>query len=161
MMFSGREKSGFTFFLSLALTIIWCSAAQGKTVTIDDSGTQVLDPAVAMRWKTATPARNAADNVMVGGTTVRVRINVMPWLKHSGKIYLSLPMQQPGPISAVWSAQGQFRSGQMRSGDRILVYSGPITTPFMEDVLRFQFSVNGVLMRRSFPVNFHFEMDED
>ena len=51
--------------------------------------------------------------------------------------------------------------GQLQSGNRVLVYSGPITTPFMEDVLKFQFSVNGALMRRTFPVTFHFEMDED
>jgi hypothetical protein len=43
----------------------------------------------------------------------------------------------------------------------VLVYAGRITTPFMEDTLTFQFTVDGSLMRRAVPVTYHFEMDED
>jgi hypothetical protein len=148
------------FFLAHALSIIWASAAQGKTTTIDDSGTQALEPSVSMRWKTAAPSRSGADNLMVGTTTIRVRINVTPWLHRSGRIYLDLPAQQPGPITASWITQGRLLSGQVHSGNRALIYAGPIATPFMEDVLKFQFGVDGSLMRRPFPVTFHFEMDE-
>ena len=66
-----------------------------------------------------------------------------------------------GTITASWVAQGRFSSGQVHSGNRMLVYSGPISTPFMEDVLKFQFNVDGTLIRRAVPVSFHFEMDED
>jgi hypothetical protein len=75
-----------TFFLGSALTIIWCSAAQAKSVTIDDSGTTALGPKVSMRWKTGSPSRSGGPNLMVGTLTVRVHINVMPWLRHSGRI---------------------------------------------------------------------------
>ncbi len=149
------------FFLALALTIIWASTAQAKSITIDDSGSQALAPSVAMRWKTAAPARSAADNVMLGTTTIRVRINVMPWLRHSGRIYLALPAQQPGPIGLSWITQGRLLPGQVRSGNRVLVYAGPITTPFMEDTLTFEFSVAGSLMQRAVQVTYHCEMDED
>ena len=148
------------FFLAYALSIIWASTAQAKTTTIDDSGTQALEPSVSMRWKTAAPSRSSAGNLMVGTTTIRVRINVTPWLHHSGRIYLNLPAQQPGPITASWITQGRLSSGQVQSGNRALVYAGPIATPFMEDVLKFQFSVDGTLIGRPFPVTFHFEMDE-
>jgi hypothetical protein len=148
------------FFLALALSIIWLSTAQAKTTTIDDSGTQALEPTVSMRWKTTAPPRSGVDNLMVGSTTIRVRINVMPWLHRSGRIYLNLPAQQPGPVTASWITQGRFLPGQVQSGNRTLVYAGPIATPFIEDVLRFQFSVNGTLMQRPVPVTFHFEMDE-
>ena len=154
-------KPRATFFLALALTIIGASAAQAKTTLIDDSGTTALEPSVSMRWKSATPSRSGGDNLMVGTTTLRLRLNVMPWLKRSGRIYLSLPAQQPGPMNASWIAQGRLLGGQVRSGNRVLVYSGPITTPFMEDVLRLQFAVDGTLMRHPFPVTVHFEMDED
>lgn len=148
------------FFLALALTIICPPPARADSITIDDSGTQALDPAVSMRWKTATPARSAADNVMIGTTTIRVRINVMPWLRRSGRIYLSLPAQQPGPMRLSWSTQGRFLPGQVQSGNRALIYSGPITAAFMEDTLTLQFVVDGTLMRRAVPVTYHFEMDE-
>jgi hypothetical protein len=149
------------FFLAGVLSIIWASAARAKTITIDDSGTQSLEPSVSLKWKSATPSRAGADNLMVGTTTIRVHINVMPWLRHTGRIYLNLPAQQPGPIAASWTTQGRFLPGQVHSGNRVLVYAGPIAAPFMEDVLTFRFSVDGTLVRRSFPVSFHFEMDED
>jgi hypothetical protein len=149
------------FFLAYALSIIWASAAPAKTITIDDSGTQSLEPSVSLRWKSPTPSRAGADNLMVGTTTIRVRINVMPWLRRTGRIYLNLPAQPPGPIAASWTTQGRFLPGQLQSGNRVLVYAGPIAAPFMEDVLTFRFSVDGTLVRRSFPVSFHFEMDED
>ena len=98
---------------------------------------------------------------MIGTTTIRVRINVLPWIRRSGRIYLVLPAQQPGPLSASWTTQGRFMPGQVRSGNRVLVYAGPITTPFMEDVFKFQFSVDGDLVQRAFPVTYRFEMDEE
>jgi len=150
-----------TFFLVLAFSIIWSAAAQAKTTTIDDSGTTALEPFVSLRWKSAAPPRGGVDNSMIGTLTSQVRLNVMPWLKRSGRIYLSLPAQQPGPITLSWVAQGRFHSGQLRSGNRVLVYAGPITTPFMEDIFKFQFTVDGTLVRRPFPVTFRFEMDED
>jgi hypothetical protein len=156
---SSAQRS--TFFLALAFSIIWAATAHAKSITVDDSGSVAIEPSVLMRWKTAVPTRTAAGKLMVGTTTIRVRINVMPWLKHSGRIYLALPAQQPGPISLSWTTQGRFLPGQLASGNRVLVYAGPITTPFMEDTLTFQFSVDGTLMRRAVPVTYHFEMDEE
>jgi hypothetical protein len=160
-MIGSRGAMAPAFFLACLLSIIWAQAALAKTTIIDDSGTQSLEPSVSMHWKAATPSRSAPDTMMVGTTTIRVRINVMPWLHRSGRIYLSLPAQQPGPITASWVTQGRFSPGQLHSGNRVLVYSGPISTPFMEDVLKFQFNVDGTLIRRAVPVSFHFEMDED
>jgi hypothetical protein len=149
------------FFLALALTIFWPRAAHARSIVIDDSGSQALEPSVSMRWKAAAPSRASGGNPMVGTTTIRVRINVMPWLRHSGRIYLSLPAQQPGPIGLSWITQGRFLPGQLQSGSRVLVYAGPIATAFMEDTLTFQFTVDGALMNRSVPVTYHFEMDEE
>jgi len=149
-----------SFFLAFALSIIWADPAWTKTVTIDDSGTEALEPSVSMRWKSAMP-RSAAENLMTGSTTIRVRLNVLPWLRHSGKIYLSLPAQPPGPLEVSWITQGRFMPGQIRSGNRVLVYAGLITAPFMEEVMKFQFSMDGRLLARAVPVTYHFEMDEE
>jgi hypothetical protein len=113
-----------------------------------------------LRWQTAVPPRSGGADLLVGSTTIRVRINVMPWLKRSARIYLSLPAQPPGPIAASWTTQGQLLPGQLKSGSRVLVYAGPITGGFIEDTLKFQFSVNAALIARPYPVNFHFEMDQ-
>jgi hypothetical protein len=149
------------FFLLLALSIIWMSLASAKATRLDDSGTQAVEPVVSMRWQTAVPQRSPEGNVLTGVTTVRLRVNVAPWLRRSGRIYLALPVQQPGPIAASWSTRGRFLPGQLVSGNRALVYAGPITTALMEDVLHFQFSIDAGLMRRPYPVSFYFEIDEE
>ena len=158
---SALSRAGSAFFLAWVLSIIWPSGLQARTTAIDDSGSQALEPSVGMHWKSASPTRSSDGNLMVGTTTIRVRINVMPWLRRSGRIYLALPAQQPGPIELSWATQGRFLPGKLQSGNRVLVYSGPITSAFMEDTLTFQFTVNGALLRRSVPVTYHFEMDED
>jgi len=154
-----RSAKAGSFFLGLAFTIFWGGAA-AKSVILDDSGTQALDPAVALHWKSAAPNRSADGNLMVGTTIFRVRINVAPWLKRNARIYLLLPAQQPGPLSVSWTTQGKLLPGQLQSGNRTLVYSGAITQPFLEDEVTFQFNVNGALVKRAFPVNFQFVMDE-
>jgi hypothetical protein len=98
---------------------------------------------------------------MVGTLLLRVRLNVTPWLKRAGRIYLTLPAQQPGGITATWTTQGRLLPGQVVSGSRTLVYAGPISTPFIEDVVQLTVTVDGRRMLQSYPVNFRFEIDED
>jgi len=155
------RRAWAAFFLAYVLGIIWAAPARAKTIQIDDSGSEALEPSVGMRWKSATPSHSSADNLMIGATTIRVRLNLTPWLRRSGRIYLNLPAQPPGPIALSWLTQGRLQAGQVQSGGRMLVYAGPITTPFMEDTLTFRFGVDGRLIQHAFPVNFHFEMDED
>ena len=150
-----------TFFFALLLSIIWAPASDARTTIIDDSGTTTLEPTVRLRWKSVAPPRSGANNQMVGLTTVRVHLNVLRWLKRSGRIYLALPAQPPGPLTATWTAEGRLAAGQVHSGTRTLIYSGPITAPFLDDVLRFRFTVDGSVVRRPFPVTFRFEFDED
>jgi hypothetical protein len=158
---SRHIMAGRRFFLALCLSIIRLPDAFASTTVIDDSGTQLLEPSVSMRWQSVTPQRSGDNQQMLGTTTVRLRLNVTPWLRRSGRIYLALPAQPPGPIEATWSAQGVLRGGTLRSGSRALLYAGPITTPFIEDVLTLQFRVDGALMQRALPVNFRLEMDEE
>lgn len=156
----GTARSTAAFFLAAALTIIRPAPAWSKSTPIDDTGTQALEPSVSLHWQSSRPSRSHGDNLMTGSTTVRVRVNVLPWVRRLGRIYLVLPAQQPGPVSASWVTEGRFMPGQVRSGNRVLVYAGPITAPFMEDVFRFQFKVDGSLVQRAFPLTYRFEMDE-
>lgn len=150
------------FFLALAPVIIWPAAAHAATI-IDDSASQLLEPSVTMRWQTPTPGRRGsrADDQLSGIARVRVRLDLAPWLHRSGRIYLSLPAQPPGPLDISWSTQGRFSSGQLRSGNRLLVYAGPIESPVFEELFEFQFSVDGRLLDGAARVTYHFEMDED
>jgi len=156
-----RAAARAAFFLALCLNIFWPSAGRAKTTTIDDSGTQSLEPTVLMRWKSFAPARSGGDNLMTGTTTLRLRLNLMPWFRRVGRIYLVLPAQPPGPVRAQWTTQGRLLPGQVVSGNRTLVYAGPISARVLEDVLVLQFSVDARLLPRAVPVSFHFDMDEE
>ena len=146
----------------LPFCIIWLIAlpAFAKTTVVDDSGTLPYATALAMHWQELAP-RGSARNLMVGTLQLRVRLNVAPFLRHTGRIYLVLPAQQPGGMSASWTTQGRLLPGQVSSGGRTLVYAGPITAPFMEDVVRLTITVDGRRMLQTYPVNFRFEIDED
>ncbi|HEY2419165.1 MAG TPA: hypothetical protein VGH84_14670 [Steroidobacteraceae bacterium] len=142
-----------------AFCIIWLAAAEAKTTVIDDSGTLPYNAALAMHWQPLGP-RGAANNVLTGTVQLRVRLNVSPWLRHTGRVYLVLPAQQPGAMSASWTTQGRLLPGQLTTGGRALVYSGPITSPFIEDVVQLTIAVDARRMQQAYSVNFHFEMDQ-
>src|SRR4029077_4551159 len=92
----------------LAFCIIWLASAPAyaRTTVIDDSGTLPYNAAVAMRWQQAQP-RGPAGSQMIGTLQLRVRLNVTPWLRRTGRIYLVLPAQQPGAMTAAWTTQGR------------------------------------------------------
>src|SRR5450432_1445372 len=128
--------------------IIWLVAvpAMAKTTVIDDSGTLPNNAALNMRWQEFAP-RGANANTMVGTLSLRVKLNVAPWQKHTGKVYLALPAQAPGAMSVTWTTQGRLLPGRVVSGGRTLVYSGPISTPFIEDMVQLTISVDGRRMQ--------------
>jgi hypothetical protein len=146
----------------LPFIIIWLIAvpAMAKTTVIDDSGTLPNNAALNMRWQQASP-RGPDANTMVGTLALRVKLNVAQWQKHTGKIYLALPAQAPGAMSVTWTTQGRLLPGRVVSGSRTLVYAGPISTPFIEDMVQLTISVDGRRMQQLYHINFSFEMDED
>jgi hypothetical protein len=149
--------------LARAFCIILLAAAAtaaARTTVIDDSGTLPHDAALALRWQQLAP-RRPINNQMVGTLALRVKLNVTPWLHRTGRIYLALPAQQPGALTASWTTQGRLMAGHVATGERTLVYAGPITTPFLEDMVQLTLSVDGRRLIQGYPINFHFEMDEE
>jgi hypothetical protein len=150
--------------LPVAFCIIWLAAApaNARTTVIDDSATLPYNAALALRWQQLEP-RGHANNLMVGTLQLRVRLNVAPWVKRTGRIYLVLPAQQPSGMTASWTTHGRLLPGRLTAGSRTLVYSGLITTPFIEDVVQLTLTVDSRRMaqQQPYPVNFRFEMDED
>ena len=142
------------------LAIIW-TPALARTTAIDDSGTTVLEPSVSLRWKQATPGHGADGMLLVGHMTARVRLNLRPWLHRRARIYLALPTQPPGPLTARFTTTGRLYPGAVASGSRVLVYQGSVTAPELADDVTFELVIDGRVVRRPFPVNFRFEMDED
>src|SRR3546814_20495827 len=72
------------------------------------------------------PARGAALHMVSGEIAVRVRLDVSPWQGRSGRIYMLLPAQPAGAITATSTTRGRLLPGVLSSGARALVYAGPI-----------------------------------
>ena len=132
--------------------------ATALTSPIDDTGTVVLSPTVLMRWNAFSPA-HGNNALMSGSTAVRVRLNVAQWLNRSGRIFLELPAQQPGPVRASWVSQGRLMPGTVNSGDRALIYAGRFDAPFLEDVLQLSILVDGRNLQSLRALDFRFELE--
>ena len=159
------SATGARFFgLAMASMLIGaamsCGAAWAGTKPIDDTGTVTLQPTVGMRWQELSPRRRAS-SLMEGTTRLRVRLNLQPWVGHTGRIYMVLPAQLPGNIEATWTTTGRLPPGSVRAGSRAQVYAGPVTAAVLEDTLTLTLTVDGTRMLQSYNVFFRFEIDED
>lgn len=142
------------------LAALIAPATQARTTVIDDTGTLPYDAPLVLRWQQLSP-RRPVNNTLTGTTSIRVRLNVGSWLHRTAHIYLLLPAQQPGYLTASWTTQGRLLAGRIISGSRTLIYAGTLTTPFIEDVLQLTLNVDASQMRQLYHVNFQFQMDED
>ncbi len=147
--------------LALAAAGLLLSApASAATYRVDDSATIPFESAAALKWRQVAPSRGG-DNTLEGSTKVQVRLNVAPWQRRSGRIFLVLPEQPVGQVVVRWSTQGRLLPGQLVSGSRALVYAGPVTAPMIDETLVLQIEADGTRLEGAQRLNFHFEIDVD
>ncbi|QDH71528.1 hypothetical protein [Marilutibacter alkalisoli] len=144
-------------FLYLALAM-HDAQAQSRSYPVDDSASQVLERLVPMEWD-STPGSGAASHAVSGTVTVLVRLDVAPWRGRPGRIYMSLPHQPSGPVTATWTTRGPLLPGVLRAGERQLVYAGPIDTALIEDTMRLHLQADGRRLGRNEQLDFSFEIE--
>jgi len=146
--------------LFAALLAVAPLAAAAATFRVDDSATLPNEANTPMQWRSLAPNR-AVGNAVDGTSVFRVRLNTAPWLNKVGKIYMALPEQPIGTVTAEWSTQGRLLPGTLVSGNRTLVYSGPIRTPLLEDTIALRISADGRRLVSPQRLQFYFEIDVD
>ena len=147
--------------LLLAAAIGACLPCAAATFRVDDSGSIPGEGQTPMRWRSLAPDRGAGSNDVEGNLLVTVRLNLAPWLNRQGRIFLVLPQQPAGQVNAEWSTQGKLIAGRVTSGNRTLVYSGPIRSPLLEDTMLLRVSTDGRRLVGSQRLEFNFEIDID
>lgn len=135
-------------------------AAGAATFRVDDSATLPNEANTAMQWRSLAPNRTVG-NAVEGTSVFTVRLNTTPWQGRVGKIYMALPEQPIGTVTAEWSTQGRLLPGTLVSGNRTLVYSGPIRTPLLEDTIAIHISADGRRLVSPQRLQFYFEIDVD
>ncbi|MGZ5032793.1 MAG: hypothetical protein ACXWAC_06305 [Usitatibacter sp.] len=146
------------WLLLAALVVAPC--ADAATFRVDDSATLPNESTTAMKWRSLAPSR-AAGNAVEGSSVLTIRLNVAPWLNRIGKIYMALPEQSIGQVTAEWSTQGKLLPGQVISGNRTLVYAGPIRASLIEDTIVLKLSADGRRLVAPQRLQFYFEIDVD
>lgn len=151
-----------TAFLAAAAAFVFVATsvapAMAQTYRVDDSASQVLGG--TLRLKPQPPAgRGQLDSNVAGEIAVAVRLDVSPWKGHQARIYLTAPMRPGAAITTRWSTQGRLLPGELRSGERTLVYAGPIQTDTLEDTMRLAIQADGRKLRRDEQLAFAFEID--
>jgi hypothetical protein len=144
----------------LAILALVSACAQAATYRVEEVGTFPQESTAAMRWRQVAPSRGG-DNAVEGITTVNVRLNLAPWLRRTGRLFLVLPEQPLTPVRVSWITQGRLLPGQLVSGQRALVYSGPIVTGLLEETLSLKFEADGTRLTAAQRLQFHFEIDVD
>lgn len=137
------------------------STSQAATFRIDDSATIPQVSSSVLKWRQPIPGRGVTDNTVFGGTEVQVRLNLAPWHLRSGRIYMVLPEQPGAPVKVQWTTQGRLLPGQLVSGQRALVYAGPVHSPVLEEKLSLRLETDGARLSGTQRLNFHFEIDVD
>lgn len=142
----------------LLLAASAATPAQAATYPVDDSASQVLSNTVQMKWDDPTPRRGKQATVS-GAVTVRVRLNLSPWKGRHGKVYMTLPTQPSGPVTATWTTQGRLQAGTLRAGGRTQVLAGVMPGGMLEDTIRLTLEADGKRLVRMEQLQFSFEID--
>jgi len=147
--------------VTLGLSILACgapSSVPAATWRVDDSATLPGEATTAMHWRSVGPTRR--DGAIVdGATVVTLVLNTAPWLHRIGRIYMFLPEQSIGSVAVSWQTQGRLRPGSLVSGQRTLVYAGPITGPRITDTLAVSVSADGRRLVSPQRLEFQFQID--
>jgi hypothetical protein len=148
---------------AMALTL-GCAAtafpAAAATYRVDDSSSFPRESTALLRWRQTAPARDA-DDTLEGTVGVAVRLSLAPWLNRTGRLFLVLPEQGTPLVRVSWRTQGRLLPGEIAPGQRVLVYDGPITVPYLDETLMLTIQANGGQLPEMRSLAFHFEIDTD
>jgi hypothetical protein len=142
-----------------ALLIAAQPAAQAaSTVRVDDSGTIVDQPVVAMRWRKPVPSR-AQDNNVDAEIRVALRLNMAAFLNQPVRLFMGLAPVTGDPVSASWRTQGRLLPGTVRSGGRTLIFNGVASSARLEETIDMTLTTDGRNLATTQTLQFYFEVD--
>jgi hypothetical protein len=148
--------------LRAAFVLLGCwsvaSALHAAAVRIDETGTVVSEPVVNMKWRQLAPSRTH-DNTVEATLRVDVRLNLAPWLNRQSRIYMVLAPANGERIRSRWTTQGRLLPGTMFSGERALVYQGPVAVSALTESLLLTLEADGQRLAQLQTLNFYFEIE--
>ena len=135
------------------------TAAVAETHQLDDSLSHTVPPTAQMQWRPQT--RSDVDGGMEAWVRVNIRIDTQAWIGRSGRVYMVLPRDESATLEAVWTTDGPLLAGRLVSGERALVYAGPISAGTLSDQMLVRLRSGPDWQSASRRLHFHFEIDTD
>jgi hypothetical protein len=148
-------------FLRALMLLVWLATpgiGSAQAFRIDDSASVVESRSVRMRWKDPAPG---IDHRAGATLVVHARLDVAAWRGTHARVFLTLPLGAAAPVTARWETRGRLLPGAIRSGERALVYAGPIDSSTLEDTLALVLEADGRDLVRNEQLNFHFEIEPE
>lgn len=146
--------------VAVVVCALMTATAWANPHRLDDSLSHTVPPNVQMQWLPLTPGQSYAGG-MEAWLRVNIRIDTREWVGRSGRIYMVLPRDQSSNVEAVWTTQGRLQPGRLVSGERTLVFAGPIPGATLDDQMQVRLRSNADWQSNSRRLNFHFELDVD
>lgn len=144
--------------LAFAAWLAQAPAVFADTFRLDDSASQVFPPTA--HWEWAPGSLRKGINTVHMNVRVEVRIDTRAWAGRQGRVYMVLPVEAGGPVTADWTTNGRLIGGRLVSGERALVYSGTIPGPYLEDTFRVHLTTDARQMTTETQrMAFHFELE--
>ena len=141
------------------LLALAAGAASAETHRLDDSLSHTVPPTAQMQWRPQT--RSDVEGGMEAWVRVNIRIDTQAWIGRSGRVYMVLPRDESATLEAVWTTDGQLLAGRLVSGERALVYAGPINAGTLSDQMLVRLRSGPDWQSASRRLHFHFEIDTD
>lgn len=148
--------------LTLALgCLLSADASDAATYRVDDSASQTQGGPFRMKWVNSGAGSRRMGSELEGQLIVLVRLDTSPFLNRSGRIYVALDDVGIGPVKASWTSRGRLQAGEVREGQRTLVYAGPIRERTLEDHWILTIQTDGDRYSGQRQLNFRFDIDLD
>ena len=146
--------------IGVLLAASHASIVGAATYPVDDRASTPYTSIGKMQWDAVAAKRGATSaSTLTGRIVVQARLDVRPWKRRMGRVYIKLQNTPLGPLSTSWTTHGRLLPGSVRPGERTLVYSGPIDTDALEDELLLTIQADGRRLVRTEQLDFSFEID--
>jgi hypothetical protein len=156
---------GYRWIATLLAALFFTTFAHAAAERLDDSMSprSSVEPTVTTTNGSVFDGAAPTEAALQFGW-VEYRLNTAKYLGKNARIYYVVPaaignLRSPSGLRVEWRGRNTFKSGSARAGERILVWSGVVVTPRMEDA--FDLKMGLVLSEMQGPIRFesYFEIE--
>ena len=152
------RRAGPARLVAAAILALAALPTFAATVRLDDSASQVIPPNATWQWESRS--LRSGINTLHMNIRVNVRIDTRAYAGRQGNIYMALPPDGSSTVRAEWFTHGRLLPGRLASGERVVVYSGVIPGPYLDDTIQVHLTTDARQLAEDVRrIQFNFELD--